>query len=190
MEAASKDITLGIGESVLFQDKNITLAATSADSFILCINNEKYLLNDDKTIDSVLYDVKTSNLEKVRIELRADGSREKCEDCSNEQCYLNYVVECNANSDCVDEDICTQDRCFNGKCQFTEIEGCKEILEQQNVSSQNSEPVVQPPVVEKTEEEPVVSEPASSDVLKSFALVLLVLVVVLGIVFLLFRRRR
>ena len=137
--APVRDVTLNLGESILLDGKNITLARSSDESTILCINNKEIIVSKDKRVDGIYIDYRSSDEQKARFKLEYDcGDDCACDEdeCDNAVCvdtFLNAIndnedeksdVECIENSECNDEDVCTIDSCSEGKCNYEEIFGC------------------------------------------------------------------
>ncbi len=59
--------TLDIGDSALFDGKNITLVDSSDDSAVFCVNKEKNIVSTSKFFGPVEIDLKSSDEEKARF---------------------------------------------------------------------------------------------------------------------------
>lgn len=87
--ALERDATLKTGQSYVIEDKNITLFDANEDSFILCVNGNKYLLNDDKNVDGLFVNVRQKDIGEVKVTFSIDKKDKTCVDCSNEGCIAN-----------------------------------------------------------------------------------------------------
>ena len=142
------DVTLDVGQSFLLDGKNITLARSSDDGTILCINNEKVIVSKDKRVQGIFIDYRVSDDKNARfkIEYRCNND---CvcdgDECINDVCVESSVpaalieegteVECNEDFECNDDNSCTTDLCFENNCVFNLIEGCgfvEENTEEEN----------------------------------------------------------
>jgi len=88
--ALERDATLKTGQSYVIEDKNVTLVDANEDSFILCVNGNKYLLNDDKTVDGLFVNVRQKDLGEVKVTFSIDKQDKTCVDCSNEECVAEF----------------------------------------------------------------------------------------------------
>jgi len=144
-----KDVTLEVGESFLFENKNITLIDSADESVILCINNEKFIVSKDKRISGVFVDYKRSDDDKATLRFKYECNEDNCEcgdECSNSLCFENIVVEdevvdevvegiveCREHLECNGGDECTVGVCSSNSCVFTEIPGCGETIIEEEV---------------------------------------------------------
>ncbi len=88
--ADTERITLLPGQSFLFDGKNISLIDTSPDSIIICVNGEKTIISDEKTISDVLIGVSDSSESDARLRIEYDCSKDcKCDgnECNNNACF-------------------------------------------------------------------------------------------------------
>ena len=142
------DVTLNVGQSFLLDGKNITLARSSNDGTILCINNEKIIISKDKRVQGVFIDYRDSDYENARFKIEYDCN-DDCvcdgDECINDVCVESSLpivlveeeieVECNEDFECNDDNSCTTDICFENNCVFNLIEGCgfvEENTEEEN----------------------------------------------------------
>lgn len=79
------------GEHFLFDGKNITLVDSAKDSVVVCINNKKAIISEERTIDS------------VKIRLIESNERDA---------ELKFTFDCKEIDDCVCDDI----ECLNNLC--------------------------------------------------------------------------
>src|SRR3989344_6084997 len=78
------------GESFLFDGKNISLVDSSADSIIICVNGQKTIISDEKTVNGVIISVSDSDEGTARLRLDYE-CRDDCScdgnECRNNACF-------------------------------------------------------------------------------------------------------
>ena len=139
VSAAKKEIVLDLWESFEFKGVNMTLAAANPDSFILCVNNEKVLIDGDKNFNGILFDVrqKKFNYAEFQIDL-GDSEEGLCANdlCSNQKCAEQFISECKTARDCKSDDACLIGICGRGKCAYNENPECsKEVTTSTTLSA-------------------------------------------------------
>ncbi len=83
----SETVVIEKGESLVIENINITLVDYSKkkEKLLVCVNNQRAILSDDKRIGSVYFDLKIFRNNGVKVELDAD-----CDDCvvsDNSKCF-------------------------------------------------------------------------------------------------------
>jgi len=82
--------TLSIGQSFLFDGKNVTLVDSSEDSVIICVNGEKTIISNQKTVNGVIIDLVDSDESQAKLRLDYECNKD-CEcnedECSNNICF-------------------------------------------------------------------------------------------------------
>ena len=94
--AKTETIELGIGESSVSQDRTITLLNLNDkdDKIILCINNEKNIVSDIKTINNVFIELRKIDKDIARFKIRYTCKNCVCDqDCNNNACLINPIIE-------------------------------------------------------------------------------------------------
>jgi len=125
VDAVKREVNLSIEESVVVEDKNITMIAANWDSFILCVNGKKVVVADDRSFDGVLFDVRRKGRDYARFQISIQESKNPCEDCSNQACVESFNFECRTDKDCNSLDKCSIGKCENGKCAYSVDEKCR-----------------------------------------------------------------
>ena len=144
VDAARKELNLSVGESVVFKGRNITLMAANVDSFLLCMNGKKVVVEDDRNFERVVFDVRQKTASFARFEVIVPDDGKGCEDCDNQACFQSYRAGCYTDVGCDDKDACTLDTCEQGACQYRANEDCKVSPGLQQVVTPSTLPV--PPV--------------------------------------------
>lgn len=117
VNANTEIVNMKKGDSILLEGKNITLINldNEDDKVVICINNVKSIVSDEKTTNEVIIDVKSVKDDYARI-----GFEVICDDCiCDESCLNNDCFsqkECIYNTECNDFNILTKDSCINNKC--------------------------------------------------------------------------
>ncbi len=120
--ARTEEVELKQGESYSFDGRNITLMKLdkSDDRVVICVNNKKEIVSDNKYVSGVNIDLKWVRDNSAKFEFRFS----ECEECNygiwdNLDCF----DECNLDIDCNDNDENTIDECKGRpkKCIDTEI---------------------------------------------------------------------
>ena len=117
--AKSESVTLYKGKSEIIENNNLTLLDFDKEDekMVVCVNNQKGIVSDDRKIGEVHIDIRSFESEGVRVILDSD-----CDDCNvgdNLDCY----DECNLDKDCGDGDEETVDYCKGRpkRCTFEKI---------------------------------------------------------------------
>lgn len=98
--ARTKTIILDRGDSFVMEDINITLMdyRKKDDKVLLCINDEREILSEDKRIGEIYFEIKSFRDDGVKLIL--DGDCDECITSDNANCFLaknltkeeNYLV--------------------------------------------------------------------------------------------------
>lgn len=88
--AITEYATLNQNSSYIIKDKNITLLGISDDeeSVLICVNSEKAILSEDRTINNVYLSLR--KVEDGSADIRIEYKCPNCfcsKECSNELCY-------------------------------------------------------------------------------------------------------
>ncbi|HLC63105.1 MAG TPA: hypothetical protein VJJ21_02190 [Candidatus Nanoarchaeia archaeon] len=129
VSAAKKEIALDLWESFEFKGVNMTLVASNPDSFILCVNNGRVLIDGDKNFNGMLFDVRQKKFNYVEFQIDlGDDDGGLCANnlCSNQKCVEQFVSECKTARDCKSDDSCLIGICGRGKCTYNENPKCSE----------------------------------------------------------------
>lgn len=86
--AKTQTVVLNRGESTVIDGINVTLIdfIKKDRKVLICVNDEKTIISDDKRVNKVYIDMRSFRDEGVRLELEAD-----CDDCiasDNAKCFL------------------------------------------------------------------------------------------------------
>lgn len=87
--AITEYATLAPGSSYIIKDKNITLMGISDDeeSVLICVNNEKAILSEDRTINDVYLSLRKVEDDSADIKIEYKCPNCICsKECSNELC--------------------------------------------------------------------------------------------------------
>ena len=92
--ASAVRVDLFLNQSYSKYDKNITLIDISKNKALVCINNEKAILSEEKpkTVNDVNFEVKQVFSDKIKVEIKV-YCQENCECtdlCSNSECLENF----------------------------------------------------------------------------------------------------
>ena len=86
-------VTLFNEQSFLFDGKNVTLVDSSEDSVIVCVNGQKDIVSEGKTINGMLVELVDGNEGDARLKLDYD-CQDDCscdgDECNNNAC-LNFI---------------------------------------------------------------------------------------------------
>ncbi len=106
-EARTKTFTFQRDQSELIENINVTLLDfdRKEDKVIVCVNNRKGIVSEDKRINGVYFEIKKYEGETVKMSL--EGDCDECEVGDNLECY----DECRVNEDCDDFNDETIDSC-------------------------------------------------------------------------------
>ncbi len=138
--ARTEEVELRSGESYSFDGRNITLLEldTKDDKVVICVNNEKIIISDDRYIKGINIDLKWVRENNAKFEFRYGV----CEECDygiwdNLDCF----DECSLNKDCDDNNENTVDECDGRpkKCINTEIKKEEEIKEEKKEEEKKEE---------------------------------------------------
>lgn len=103
------DLDLYLNQSYEGFGKNITLlnVDTKEDKAVICINQQKFIISNDRSIDNILLEIGSFKKDFVRMDISDGCDRCKCEtNCDNSVCF-----------DICDEDSdCETRRNFNVEC--------------------------------------------------------------------------
>ncbi len=91
VHAEVERVTLFNEQSFLFDGKNVTLVDSSEDSVIICVNGQKDIVSEGKTINGVLIDLVESNEGNARLKLDYDCQDDcRCDgdECNNNACFI------------------------------------------------------------------------------------------------------
>ena len=78
------------GEHFLFDGKNITLVNSAKDSVVVCVNNKKAIISEERTIDSVKIRLIESNERNAELKFTFDCKEIDDCVCDDNEC-LNYL---------------------------------------------------------------------------------------------------
>lgn len=126
--AARRELNLSVGESEVFKGRNITLIAANADSFLLCMNGKRFVVEDDRNFQGVVFDVRQKSMDYARFGIIVPENGGDCENCDNRACFQSYRAGCYTDAECGDKDACTLDSCEGGECQYRVNETCEDFL--------------------------------------------------------------
>lgn len=115
----TRTIDMKIGDSIKLENKNITLVNFDDDDekIIICVNNLKYIISDEKRVNDVFIDIKSFNDNSVRLKIEVDCNLDNCEcdkSCLNDKCFSQK--KCRVDRDCNDNNKFTKDQCVNNSC--------------------------------------------------------------------------
>lgn len=119
MATETRTIDMKMGDSIQLENKNITLINFDDDDekIIVCVNNFKDIISDEKRVNDVFIDIKSFNQNSVRLKIEVDCNLDNCEcdeSCSNDKCFSQK--ECRIDKDCDDNNKFTKDQCINNSC--------------------------------------------------------------------------
>lgn len=95
-------VTLFNGQSFLFDGKNVTLVDSSEDSVIICVNRQKDIVSEGKTVNGVLIELVESNEGDARLKLDYDCQDDcRCDgdECNNNACFITRVLSTSTTSE-------------------------------------------------------------------------------------------
>lgn len=138
--ARTAEVELKQGESYSFDGRNITLinANKLGKNVIICVNNKKEIVSDNKYIQGINVDLKWIKEGSAKFEFRYT----KCEDCDfGNNDNLDCFDECSLNKDCDDNNENTVDECKDRpkKCVNTEVK--KEEKKEENKTEDKEEEI-------------------------------------------------
>ena len=88
VSALTEETVLFNGESFSFSDKNVTLIAIGEDDIVVCVNNEKGIVDDGESFNRVEFNIDKIHDDYVELKLKTDCSDCVCdESCSNSLCF-------------------------------------------------------------------------------------------------------
>lgn len=205
VSAAKKEVTLYIGDSVVVEDRNITLVAANRDSFILCMNGQKIVIANDKYVEGVLFDIRQKGINYSRFQIKVQETDRACGgECSNQACLESFTFGCRQDKDC-SEDGCVIGECKSGRCVYREDKACIAAGETTTTIKTTTSTLPAVPAVPAANEISaststtlnsitggVVEERYSSEQLRRATFILLGFLVLLGLLVLIFggRKRR
>ncbi|MAH07561.1 hypothetical protein CMI38_04915 [Candidatus Pacearchaeota archaeon] len=153
-EAKTKTFTFQRDGSEVIEDINVTLLDfdKKENKVIVCVNNKKGIISNDKKINGVYFEIKKYEGETVKMSLEVE-----CNECvirDNLECY----DECRINSDCDDNDKETLDSCKGRpkQCIHTKVVVPKSVelvnkTQEKNKTEENPSPSPQQEEVREVE---------------------------------------
>ncbi len=101
-------VTLFNGQSFLFDGKNVTLVDSSEDSVIVCVNGQKDIVSEGKTINGMLVELVDSNEGDARLKLDYD-CQDDCicdgHECNNNACLITREPSTSTISETIETSV-------------------------------------------------------------------------------------
>lgn len=150
-EARTLTEDLKVGDSVIIENQRVSLLSLDKkeDKVVLCVNDVKTIISKDRdrTINNVRVDIRS--ITESQVKLKLESSCKNCILSDNNLC----INQCNANSDCDDNNNSTIDVCTRTpkECIYTNLPEApkKELKKQEEI---NIDLTIEQP---KIEEKPV-----------------------------------
>ena len=130
----SETVILDKGDSFVIENVNVTLIDYNKkkEKLLVCVDNQRAILSDDKRINSVYFEIKSFRDNGVRIQLETD-----CDDCAisdNSECFPARNLTNLTNLTKEESDFEIEEK-FGDENETIGTDGIDEIKEQMEKSS-------------------------------------------------------
>lgn len=101
-------VTLFNEQSFLFDGKNVTLINSNDDSIIVCVNREKTIISNEKTVNGVIVERTDSNEGSAKLRLDFE-CRDDCScdgnECNNNACFITRESSTSTTSETIETSV-------------------------------------------------------------------------------------